>query len=75
MQQAQARWEELYGLVDYSALHCKDGYVEDVQNLAKNGALNISSCRAIQQEPLKHRRIQMVTKNHYKSKLMSNECW
>ena len=74
MQQAQAQWEELYGLVDYSALHYKGGYV-DVQSLAKNGALNILSCRVIQQEPSKHTRIQMVTKNHYKSKLMSNECW
>ena len=54
--------------------HYKGGHV-DVQNLAKNGALNILSCRVIQQEPLKHTRIQMVTKNHYKSKLMSNECW
>ena len=55
----------------------KDVYVEYVpneENLAKNGALSKLSCGGIQQESLKHTRIQKGTKNHYKSKLMSNKC-
>ena len=56
----------------------KDGYVKYVPNmesLEKNGALNMFNCGGIQQEPLKHTRFQKVTKNHYKSKLMSHKCW